>query len=116
MKNNQRTANPLLAAAGIVALAMAGPGNAQNASAEQSACSQPDLPDRPLQANELNGIMARAQSYLECMKKAIETEQGKASSMLEAARAQAAKSNKMVEDVNLFVRKARDYQAEHQGN
>lgn len=79
------------------------------------ACSKPDLPDRSLQAVEVKGILQRSQAYLECMQKVIETERSKASTMIEAAHAQAEKSNAMIVDVNEFVKKVKDFQAEHQG-
>lgn len=85
-------------------------------SGEGVACSKPDLPERQLQPVEFNGVIQRAQAYVECMKTAVDAQHVKAEGMIEAARVEADKSNKMAQDVNDFIKAVQRFQAEQKGN
>ncbi len=95
----------LLAAAADVAAASPTP-----------ACSKPTLASRPgMPATEAQATLQRAQTYVECMTKAIEAQRSIANDLLEKARAEAQKNNDMIKEVNDFVAQAKTFQEQQSG-
>jgi hypothetical protein len=85
--------------------------------AEQPVCAKPTLVKRTgAPVSEVQATMERAQTYLNCMSKAIESERTFATQTLEKAKAAAQKSNDMITEVNAFVAEVKTYQEEQSGN
>ena len=80
-------------------------------------CAKPTLTKQSsISAQEMNGLMARAQAYVTCMSKAIEAQRKLADDTLEKAKVAAGKSNAMVQDVNAFIADVKAFQEDHSGN